>query len=77
LPSRCRRARSRPSSPTTAYRIIREWPPRPGEIRSTPDVAAPLPFSATQSRGITMATACHRSSGRRNVTMPSPIMSPN
>jgi len=45
--SRCRKVRSRASSPTITYRIIRDWSPRPGEVRSTSDVAAPLPFTAT------------------------------
>jgi hypothetical protein len=59
LRSRCHRATSRASSLATACRIIRDWPPRPGEIRSTPDVVAPLPHSAAESHRNMMATTCH------------------
>jgi EAL domain-containing protein (putative c-di-GMP-specific phosphodiesterase class I) len=41
------------------------------------NIVKTLPFSATESHRNMMATTCHRSRGRRNVTMPSLLMSPN
>ena len=72
--SRCRKARSRPSSLIIDFRIIGDWSPRPGKLRGTGRAHC---YLSTAARTRHDDDKLLPTNGRRNFVASSPLISPN